>query len=146
MKADLASDSKTPLCPSAQPDMKDSFAFGVIGGTAENPAVQYLTQPQPTSKVVALTEPVHPTEVFRFAATCETQGCQHFDGHHCRLAMRVVDKLPIVTESLPPCTVRSHCRWWEQEGKAACLRCPQVVTELYQPSELQVEVATPVLI
>ena len=133
------------LCPSAQPDMADSFVFGVISGTVEQPSVKYFTKPQPvTDELLALAEPVKPTEVFRFAASCEAKGCQHFDGNNCRLVTRIVEKLPTVVEALPPCTVRSHCRWWQQEGKAACLRCPQVVTELYQPSESQVEIATPV--
>lgn len=135
----------SPLCPSAQPNMANSFAFGVIGGTVEQPAVKYFAKPEPvTDELLALAEPVKPTEVFRFAASCEAKSCQHFDGNHCQLAARVVEKFPAVAETLPPCTVRSHCRWWQQEGKAACLRCPQVVTELYQASEVQVEVATPV--
>ncbi|MDZ8068670.1 MAG: hypothetical protein RMY64_24065 [Nostoc sp. DedQUE08] len=80
---------------------------------------------------------------FRTAAPCATKGCQHFDGKDCRLAMRVVENLPKVVEDLPPCSIRRDCQWWQQEGKAACMRCPQVITDNYNPSELLVKVATP---
>jgi hypothetical protein len=69
--------------------------------------------------------------------------CRHFDGTDCRLAQRIVSMLPTVVDILPVCPLRSNCRWWQQEGKAACLRCPQVVTKTYHPSEQLRQVATP---
>ena len=57
--------------------------------------------------------------------------------------MRIVKNLPEVIEELLPCSIRRDCRWWQQEGKAACLRCPQVITDNYNPSELIREVAIP---
>jgi hypothetical protein len=33
--------------------------------------------------------------------------------------------------------VSALCRWFRQEGREACLRCPQVTTEQRNPSELQ---------
>ena len=35
---------------------------------------------------------------------------------------------PSSVEKLKPCAIRSDCRWWQQEGKAACVRCPQVAS------------------
>ena len=125
-----------PLCPSAQPDMAGSVVFGVVGGTVEEPRVGYLDQPLPvTPEILALTGPVSPTEVFRIAAPCAGHACQHFDGARCRLATRTVQMLPAVVEKLPPCRIRPRCRWFQQEGKAACLRCPLIVTETHYPSE-----------
>lgn len=127
---------KPPLCPSAQPEMADSVAFGVVGGTVEAPRLVHFTEPQPvTAELLALSHPVTPIEVFRFAAPCAGHACQHFDGADCRLATRIVQILPAVTSSLPPCSLRADCRWWRQEGKAACLRCPQVVTQDYAASD-----------
>ena len=135
---------ETTLCPSARAEGKDSVVFGIVGGTVENPQVAYLKKPLPiTDELIKQVEPVTPTEVFRIASPCATKGCQHFDGKNCRLVMRTVEKMPVVTEELPPCAIRRDCRWWKQEGKAACMRCPQVVTDLYNPSELVREVATP---
>ncbi len=110
--------------------MAGSVLFAVVGGgSADSDLVAYLKEPQPaTPEVVALTAPLPPTAVFRFAASCAESACAHFDGTDCRLAGRIVDLLPAVVEVLPPCAVRSRCRWWHQEGRAACLRCPMIAT------------------
>lgn len=116
--------------------MKGSIVFGVVGGTVEAPEVAYLRQPQPmTDELRTLAHPVKPTEVYRIASPCIGGACQHFDGADCRLAKRIVKWLPITVTDLPPCQVRPSCRWWQQEGKSACLRCPQVVTENYYLTE-----------
>lgn len=138
--------NKTTLCPSARPDMPDSKVFGVIGGTVDEPRLAYLKQPLPvTDEVKALSGAVTPAEVFRTAAPCAEKSCQHFDGANCSLAMRVVENLTTAVEQLPPCSIRSNCRWWQQEGKAACMRCPQVITDNYSPSEVIKQVAKPVV-
>ncbi len=136
--------NKTPLCPSARPEPGESVVFGVIVGEVKQPRVAYLKEPQPvTDELVAKASPVTPAEIFRTASPCAKSGCQHFDGQDCRLAMRIVDNLAGVVEELPPCSIRRDCRWWQQEGKAACMRCPQVITDNYNPSELMSQVAEP---
>jgi len=98
--------------------------------------LSYLNQHLPvTEETLALAGPAPPTRVFRFAASCEEKKCMHFDGRDCRLAVRIVQILPAVVERLPPCIVRASCRWHAQEGGAACLRCPQIVTLNTDPSE-----------
>jgi hypothetical protein len=138
-------------CPSARPDLPGSAAFGVVQGTAEQPRVAFLEQAVPvTEELLALSGPVAPTEVFRFAAPCAAKACQHFDGRDCRLATRIVQRLPVVASDLPPCAIRDACRWWLQEGAEACLRCPLVVTESFGAAEIAEELriaadpATPV--
>jgi hypothetical protein len=98
-----------------------------------------------TDEMLALSEPVTPTEVFRFAAPCLGTGCLHFGQQKCHLARNIVKILPAVTEQLPSCAIRPDCRWWQQEGKEACLRCPQVVTDNYNPSQSMRAAATPEL-
>ena len=121
--------------------------FGVVTGTVEEPGVAYFKEPLPiTDELTKLSDSVTPTEVFRIASPCATKGCQHFDGKDCRLAQRIVEKLPAVVEELSPCSIRKNCRWWQQEGKAACMRCPQVITDNYNASELIREVATPTVV
>lgn len=119
-----------PSCPSAQPDWEGSVVLGVVLGTSESPRLAHLEVLQPvTVELMALAYPVEPTEVFRIAAPCLGTGCTHFNGTDCRLVQRLVTLLPPVVEALPTCSLRPSCRWWQQEGKAACLRCPQVVTD-----------------
>ena len=127
---------KPLLCPSAQPDMKDARILGVVSGSAEAPELAYLNQHLPVSQeLLATAAPANPLQVFRIAAQCEEKACCHFDGKNCRLATRIVQILPAVSEALPACLIRPTCRWYQQEGRAACLRCPQVITETYEPSE-----------
>lgn len=52
----------------------------------------------------------------------------HFADQRCNLAKRIVDMMPEVTDGLPPCIIRKTCRWHRQEGRAACVRCPQIMT------------------
>jgi hypothetical protein len=132
-----------PLCPSAQPDMAGSRVFAVVGGTPAAPRAGYLTAPRSaTPEVLALAAPVDPTEIFRFAAACAGSGCQHFDGSRCQLVRRTVLRLEPVVDALPPCPIRPGCRWWQEEGKAACLRCPQIVTQQHASADLMRAVAT----
>lgn len=132
------------LCPSAQPWMAGSMAFGVIGGSPEEPRVRWIEKPVPlTEDLLALTGPVPPTQVLRIAAPCQENACCHFAGTDCRLATKLVQLVPAVCESLPPCRIRQDCRWFVQEGRAACARCPQIVTYCVNPTEELSLAATP---
>src|SRR5215469_1069782 len=113
------------FCPSAQPEMADAVVLGVRGASDESPQLRYLDEPAPvTPGLLALTAPLAPTEIYRFAAHCEERACVHFDGTDCRLATRIVQILPAVADTLPTCRIRPTCRWFLQEGRPACFRCP----------------------
>jgi len=120
-------------CPSAQPDMQQARVIGVLGGSAAEPRIAYLAKEVviPAAEVPA-TPGVDPVEAFRFAARCEGHRCaQHVAGEkggRCGLGARIVDQLEPVVASLPPCTIRATCRWYAEQGRDACVRCPQVVT------------------
>ena len=136
------------LCPSARSHCQGAQVFGVVGGTADAPEVAYLPTPQlVTDELLQLSGPVRPGEVFRIAAPCACSGCGHFapEASQCRLVEKVVQWLPTVVDKLPPCSIRPECRWWQQEGKAACVRCPQVVTESFIPIPEMRDAAKPAL-
>lgn len=123
------------LCPSAQPGMNRAMVLGVVQQDGPRPVVEYLNARVPaTPEILALAAPLKPTEVFRLAATCAEHKCPHFDGVDCRLATRVAKMLPPVVDSLPPCAIRKECRWFAQEGAAACMRCPEITTISYDLS------------
>jgi hypothetical protein len=112
--------------------MSNSVIFGIVVGTPEAPELVHLDRVIPVpAELLALDSPVQPTEIFRIAATCSEGACQHFDGTNCRLSQRIVAELPTVAAQIPACAIRSTCRWWHQEGKAACLRCQQIVRDNY---------------
>src|SRR5262245_57506881 len=130
-RSSMSKPASRPLdCPSAQAGAKDARVYGVLTGTLDAPHVGYLTETQPvTDKVLAPGGPAEPTSVFRIAPRCETTRCKHFRGNECTLAQRIVEGLAPVVNALPPCQIRPTCRWFHQEGRNACLRCPQVVTD-----------------
>jgi hypothetical protein len=138
-------DEKRPLlCPSAQPGMQEPRLLGVVTLTDQGPQLAYLNHHLPvTPDLLAQAAPAEPTQVFRFAAHCEEKQCTHFNGERCKLATRIVQILPAVVDALPACLIRPTCRWYVQEGKAACLRCPQVITEALEPSPEFVRAALP---
>jgi hypothetical protein len=135
------------LCPSAQPGMENCRVLGVVleeSTPHQHPTTRivYLSELLPaTNDVLALSAPLKPTEVFRLSATCAEHKCPHFDGADCRLATRIVKILPAVVDALPSCTIRKDCRWYSQEGAAACQRCPEITTVSYDLSETTREVS-----
>jgi hypothetical protein len=123
------------VCPSAQPGMDQCRVLGVVQRTGPVPMLEYLSEHVPaTPEVLGMAAPLKPTEVFRLAATCAEGQCPHFDGADCRLATRVVQIMPAVVDTLPPCIIRKECRWYSQEGGAACKRCPEITTVTYDLS------------
>jgi hypothetical protein len=129
-------------CPSAQPGMGDVQVLGVVSRDAAEPRLAYLDEPVAvTPEMLALAAPVAVSQVFRLSARCEEAKCTHFDGTRCQLAVRIAQLLPAVGDSLPSCSIRPECRWFRQEGRAACLRCPQIVTGNCEADERLQQVA-----
>jgi hypothetical protein len=134
----------TLMCPSAQPDMEDCRVLGVVTGEPQAPRTAYLTQILPaTSDILAMAGSAPVGEVFRLAARCEESKCTHFDGRDCKLVTRIVNILPAVVDTLPVCMIRAECRWFAQEGRPACFRCPQVITRVENPTDQVALAASP---
>ena len=140
MKKNLAEPARQ-MCPSAQPQHEGARVFGVqTGASPETLRVGYLTEAYPvTEELLSLAGHAAPTEVLRIAAFCVK--CEHHDGTGCRLAARVASMLEPVVSSLPRCAIRPNCLWFHQEGRAACVRCPQVTTIKRWPTEFEKEVS-----
>ena len=124
--------SKVTFCPSSQPTVEQSLILGSIerNGPGE-PHVRYLKHPVKVTDgtLAAFTNAaIKATEVFRFTAPCQKIDCRNWNGSACRVGQQVTKILPVVSSQLPECRLRPVCQWFDQEGEAACLRCPQVVT------------------
>jgi hypothetical protein len=132
------------MCPSSHPSVAGCQILGVIEKAGGGPEVVYVNEHIPaTADVLALAAPANPGEVFRLAAPCQTATCPHFEGGACGLVTEIVRSLAPVVDALPPCLIRKDCRWFRQEGAAACRRCPQVVTVNRLPPLSVAEQATP---
>jgi len=121
-------------CPSARPEMPDARVFGVrreLGGVE---FVQHLAEPVDVSdEILALAGDASPGAIFRFSAPCAESACEHFDGARCRLGAKI-SALPRTVDVVPPCRIRATCRWFVEQGSAACLRCPLIFSETANPS------------
>ncbi len=129
----MSAPQQGPSCPSAQPEMEGARVFGVLTGAPDAPRVGYLERALPldselSAELAPVLEGVSPTQVLRIAARCEEKRCGHFNGVRCTLADRIRAALPPVVEQLPPCAIRSTCRWYAEQGREICFRCPQITT------------------
>lgn len=120
----------TAFCPSASSDWEDAEVLGVVEGSADGPSLSYMLGAIPVARARGLVPaPLVPEEVFRFTAPCRGGACPQFVGGRCGVARAAVGHLPeAATGPLPQCGLRPDCRWWLDEGPAACRRCPGVVT------------------
>jgi hypothetical protein len=71
---------------------------------------------------------------FRFASACVEGACAQWTGSRCSiiemaLTEQEAGRVPRLTGSLPHCSIRSNCRWFEQVGPRACGVCPLVITD-----------------
>jgi hypothetical protein len=120
----------------------DVQILGVISRDAEEPRLAYLDEAMPAAPgTLELAAPLDVSQVFRLSARCEEKKCTHFDGIDCQLAVRIAKMLPEVVDYLPACNIRPDCRWFRQEGRAACVRCPQIVTGTHEADERLQKVA-----
>jgi hypothetical protein len=124
--------------------MAGSVVLGVIRDVN---GVQYLhhvaNPPAVTPEILELARGARVTDVFRFAAPCAGAECSHFVDDSCRLATKIAATVEETVAFLPPCAIRAECRWFSQEGRRACLRCPLIFSEMANPSEALTYAADP---
>jgi hypothetical protein len=124
--------------------MQDARVIGVLTGSAAEPRLAYLKRgTEITPSIAAELGNIDPTHVFRYAARCEEGRCGQFKDGRCGLGERIAAMLAPVVDALPSCQIRRHCRWHEEQGAPACLRCPQVTTRVGPEQATLHEVASP---
>lgn len=130
-KAGRGSSPAAPLaCPSANPDWDDVRLLGVVLGTPDEPETWFTGVRAVEPEMLEAAKPARPAEVFRFTARCREGACAQFQGGTCRVGAAVAAHLePLAEHALPKCGIRLECRWWAEQGAAACRRCPSVITD-----------------
>jgi hypothetical protein len=123
-------------CPSAATSSQDAEIFGVVGGSVDAPRVHYLEKPVPvTTELLENLGEARAGEVLRIRGRCAQGGCVHYADHCCTLGRKIAELPHQGPAKLPPCAIRSTCRWFAEQGKSACQRCPSIVTEIVAPAE-----------
>jgi hypothetical protein len=115
-------------CPSAPPE-PGSVLLGVVASPGQ---IVYITPNPPVSQEMLETfqkNGVIPENRLRFAGPCMEHRCMQWAGNRCGLIDRVVDHFGPAEgeEPLPKCGIRSTCRWFAQQGRAACESCPEII-------------------
>ncbi|HEV2636784.1 MAG TPA: hypothetical protein VGX23_16650 [Actinocrinis sp.] len=128
MAASHGGEPKQSWCPSGDPNLPETVVLGVQD--YERGEVTYLADPIPAAEALSMVpEGVPPTRILRFASHCSS-ACGHRDGPDCTLIQRIMAVPPkeSTPTAVPRCHLRAQCKWWDQVGMEACLRCPAVST------------------
>jgi hypothetical protein len=127
-----------PMCPSAPPK---SGAL-LLGRFTEEGRLAFAAEPLPvTGSFLARAEQGGDVgKRFRFASRCMESACSRWQNGKCTVGLAAMEaakhqelKKPL---DLPACAIRSQCRWFAQEGEAACKICPLVVYDMNDQSDV----------
>ncbi|WP_375444061.1 hypothetical protein [uncultured Fibrella sp.] len=126
----LSADSR-PLCPSA-PLYEGSQLLGLV---KPDGGISLLAEPIAVTPdfVEAATAAGPAEERFRFVNKCVEKGCAKWGAGGCSVVAGALKRIQAAQEAiLPSCGIRPSCRWFMQEGAAACHVCPQVTYLNYE--------------
>lgn len=120
------------LCPSSRAESGNLLFGRVVDG-----AIERLGTPLAVDGAFldAVREFGSPEQRFRFAGRCQEGACAQWTGTGCGVIERVLadvrppDDGTAPAAALPRCALRARCRWYVQEGAAACGACAHVVTD-----------------
>lgn len=129
MAAKPSADGAEHTCPST-PVGNATVFLGMITSARR---VAYVTPAIPASVVLDDLDSVEGAESrYRFAGPCVTSSCGFWTGDHCGLGARMVESYQETMDEaveLPKCAIRRTCRWFAEQGAAACSPCSYVVTD-----------------
>jgi hypothetical protein len=72
---------------------------------------------------------------FRFSESCQDSRCLNWQNERCEVASAAVIRNDDLPTNLPACGIRARCRWFAQEGRAACGACPMVMRQTRSDAE-----------
>ena len=113
------------LCPSA----RCAEGAQLIGRAISPTEVVILPVPMIVTKafVEEAWQRKIPEKRFRFAAPCQGANCVNWLGNRCQVPSQVSTLVEQV--DAPTCGIRLQCRWFHENGLAACKVCPKVTTQ-----------------
>lgn len=113
------------LCPSYQ----CVSGAQLIGIAQANQQIEFIGNPiRIDRQFVKIAQEGRPPETrFRFAKKCGKSICANWAGGHCGLIAELRDNREGLGGELPNCGIRDRCRWYAEQGAAACDICPNIV-------------------
>ena len=113
------------LCPSTTPRAAGEAAR-IVGVVDSDGRVANLLTPIPATQAVLAAAGPEPENAFRFSAPCAEGLCTQWRDNQCSLIGRIRAAIAPEDDRLPVCAIRGDCRWFQQDGKAACGVCSYV--------------------
>ncbi|MDB5282471.1 MAG: hypothetical protein JWO06_1546 [Bacteroidota bacterium] len=121
------------LCPSS----KCAEGSKLIGLVKEDGHVDMLETPLEITEdfIKAAAEGRNPQSRFRFSNNCVQGACKQWTGSRCGVVDGILDhvaqgKTKVEVQAIKDCAIRPVCRWYNQNGLAACEICPLVITDV----------------
>lgn len=119
-------------CPSMLPDLARAVIAKVVVGEERLEFVAEEIQ-VPASLPLAA-DPESLLRRARFVGSCRAGECGHWTGVSCRLG-HAIARVDIPSSiHISRCSIRSSCRWYKENGSAACRPCQHV---RYVPIEVR---------
>jgi hypothetical protein len=112
------------FCPSA-PAAEEAILLGIANPDG---LLAFVTPPHKVDRELLRRLGPDSEARFRFAQPCVETGCKNWTGNNCGLIAGLTsgqDASPR-RDDLPACSIRSHCRWFDERGPDACAVCPRV--------------------
>ncbi|MEU3452923.1 hypothetical protein ABZ671_04880 [Micromonospora sp. NPDC006766] len=120
------------MCPST-PVANATVFLGMITPAGR---VAYVTPSTPADVALAAVDADSDAPIesrYRLAGPCVTSSCGFWTGDHCGLGARLTESYREAVDpaevELPKCAIRRTCRWFAEQGPAACPACSHVVTD-----------------
>jgi hypothetical protein len=117
------------VCPSSPLE----YATHLLGVVGRDGRIHYVSPALPLDDDfrVAASRRGKTGARLRLSGPCLESGCQQWTGSRCGVIEDVLEETADVDldTELRPCTIRRDCRWFAQQGAAACHVCPLVVTD-----------------
>lgn len=128
----------THMCPSA-PAHAGAL---LLGRFTEKGSLAFTANPMPitASFLAAAQEAGDIGKRFRFAAPCMQSACSRWLNGKCCVgaaaACAAEEQKLNRSSGLPACAIRAQCRWFAQEGSAACSICEHVVYDMNEEAQV----------
>jgi hypothetical protein len=129
-------DASALMCPSSRCEPGSSL-IAILGDEGR---LAHVTPALPVDAAFVESARRHgsPEARMRFASPCLQAGCAQWTGSSCGIIEKVVAaEVGPQGGRLPRCAIRPSCRWYAQEGAAACRACPLVVTDAREDAARQ---------
>lgn len=108
-------------CPSILPGLARGVIAKVVPGQER---LEFLAKEIPVPKTLLIAVDTQTVlERARFVGSCRTVECGHWTGVSCRLGHAIATTQMPQSVELPPCSIRSSCRWYKENGPTACMPC-----------------------